>query len=354
MRGIYKITNKINNKVYIGESLDIRRRWKEHLDNLNNNKHHSYKLQNDWNKYGEDNFDFRVISALDDCINSYIDKFISLLYEHKYIKEYDSLNNGYNVEDTLKEILNGNKIIEDEKRDISILKKYTDKIKNKIIKEKGGIIYLNCFSINDIKKDTNLSKEQLKGILYNNNFIILQENEFILNENIFDKMDIICNDKFSNIKINENVYLELIDNINKILKSDNVNFKAPRIFKRKDEIIKKEEIKVIDENKKHKSEKRPLEYQENNTEPVTLLNFISSYTLNINVNDVFKFLRENGVLKFIETGDTKKNYPTDKFKDCFTVEEHLSKNNNRCIKIFITNQGKKIVYDMLIDNNIIA
>jgi len=28
--GIYKITNKVNGKVYIGQSVDIERRWKEH------------------------------------------------------------------------------------------------------------------------------------------------------------------------------------------------------------------------------------------------------------------------------------------------------------------------------------
>ena len=28
--GIYKITNRINGKVYIGQSIDIRRRWRQH------------------------------------------------------------------------------------------------------------------------------------------------------------------------------------------------------------------------------------------------------------------------------------------------------------------------------------
>ena len=33
MIGIYKITNKINNKIYIGQSKDIERRWKKHINN---------------------------------------------------------------------------------------------------------------------------------------------------------------------------------------------------------------------------------------------------------------------------------------------------------------------------------
>ena len=30
--GIYKITNKINGKCYIGQSVDIKRRWREHIN----------------------------------------------------------------------------------------------------------------------------------------------------------------------------------------------------------------------------------------------------------------------------------------------------------------------------------
>ncbi len=140
MRGVYKITNKINNKVYIGESLDIRRRWKEHIEDLNNNQHHSYKLQEDWNKYGEDNFEFSLECVLDDSINTYIDKYISLLYEHRKIKKYDSINNGYNIEYTLNEIANGNKRIIQKEKDINMLKQYNRSIKEKIIGEFGGNI----------------------------------------------------------------------------------------------------------------------------------------------------------------------------------------------------------------------
>ena len=53
--GIYCIRNKINNKYYIGQSIDIKNRWKEHKYNLRHNKHVNNKLQNAWNKYGEKN-----------------------------------------------------------------------------------------------------------------------------------------------------------------------------------------------------------------------------------------------------------------------------------------------------------
>lgn len=109
MRGIYKITNKINNKVYVGESLNIIKRWSEHINELKNNNHCNYKLQTDWNKYGENNFKFEVILYLDESIKNYVDKYLLIYYEYKYIKEYDSIFNGYNIENTLEVLKSGNK-----------------------------------------------------------------------------------------------------------------------------------------------------------------------------------------------------------------------------------------------------
>lgn len=62
MSGIYKITNKINGKVYIGRtnrSFEIR--WAEHIKQLNNNNHVNTGLQKDWNTHKVDNFEFSVL-----------------------------------------------------------------------------------------------------------------------------------------------------------------------------------------------------------------------------------------------------------------------------------------------------
>ena len=61
--GIYKITNKLNGKFYIGSSKDIDQRWNEHKLNLKSNRHINKKLQNAWNFYGEDNFLFEIIEC---------------------------------------------------------------------------------------------------------------------------------------------------------------------------------------------------------------------------------------------------------------------------------------------------
>ena len=58
--GIYKIINKINGKYYVGSSIDIYQRWRNHKSQLKRNIHKNPHLQNAWNKYGENNFQFII------------------------------------------------------------------------------------------------------------------------------------------------------------------------------------------------------------------------------------------------------------------------------------------------------
>jgi len=62
--GVYQIRNIINEKVYIGSSLNIDERFKKHKQTLRRNKHHNIHLQRAWNKYGESNFIFEVLIVL--------------------------------------------------------------------------------------------------------------------------------------------------------------------------------------------------------------------------------------------------------------------------------------------------
>jgi len=61
MPSVYKIVNKINNKIYIGSTTNEKRRWKSHRDYLKRNIHHCVQLQNSWNTYGPSNFYFEII-----------------------------------------------------------------------------------------------------------------------------------------------------------------------------------------------------------------------------------------------------------------------------------------------------
>lgn len=59
--GIYKITNQINGKIYIGSSKDLSRRKKDHFRLLKKGNSHSIILQRAVNKYNIDNFKFEII-----------------------------------------------------------------------------------------------------------------------------------------------------------------------------------------------------------------------------------------------------------------------------------------------------
>ena len=87
--GIYMIRNKINDKKYIGQAVDIDKRWREHISELNGNKHSNQYLQNSWNKYGADNFEFTIICL---CEEEELDEF-----EIDMIAHFDTYNNGYNL-----------------------------------------------------------------------------------------------------------------------------------------------------------------------------------------------------------------------------------------------------------------
>ena len=59
--GIYMIQNKVNNKMYIGQAVDIEDRWKNHVYELRGGYHHNKHLQNSWKRDGEENFEFTIL-----------------------------------------------------------------------------------------------------------------------------------------------------------------------------------------------------------------------------------------------------------------------------------------------------
>lgn len=88
--GIYKITNLINNKCYIGQSVDIKTRWRHHKNNYNkeNNQSYNFSFYRAIRKYGLENFKFEV---LEECDQKDLNE-----RELHWISYYDSYHNGYN------------------------------------------------------------------------------------------------------------------------------------------------------------------------------------------------------------------------------------------------------------------
>ena len=84
--GIYKITNQINKKCYIGQSINIEERWKHHK--LYELKNSHYPLYQDFEKYGLDNFNFEII---EECTQKDLDT-----REIYWISYFNSYYNGYN------------------------------------------------------------------------------------------------------------------------------------------------------------------------------------------------------------------------------------------------------------------
>ena len=96
--GIYLIRNKINNKIYIGQSTDIYRRWMEHKRSAQPEKYKIKSLRDSnapihlaMQKYGIENFE---ISLLEKCKKEYLND-----REKYWIKILQSNNKeiGYNI-----------------------------------------------------------------------------------------------------------------------------------------------------------------------------------------------------------------------------------------------------------------
>lgn len=62
--GIYTLTNKITNKIFIGSAKEFKSRWKQQAYSLRNNKHSNVLLQADFNLYGEEAFIFEVVEVV--------------------------------------------------------------------------------------------------------------------------------------------------------------------------------------------------------------------------------------------------------------------------------------------------
>ena len=208
MRGIYKIKNRINRKVYIGESLDIMKRWEQHIFELISNTHHNYKLQEDWNKYRQDNFSFEVIVTLDDKIKKLVDRHITLIYENIYINKFNSIEEGYNIEDSFTKVMNGDKRVLMVQP--HLLKYYQTKVENKFYIEEDGIIRTDYYSMGQIEKELGIKRPTLKRRMIKLNMVVKEDVGYVLNLEYFNKNDISGNNIYSTTRFNNALYNQIM------------------------------------------------------------------------------------------------------------------------------------------------
>lgn len=65
LSGIYTIRFIDQDRNYVGSTVEFNERFNEHVRFLRNGNHHSERLQNFWNKYGPDKFEFVILEVLD-------------------------------------------------------------------------------------------------------------------------------------------------------------------------------------------------------------------------------------------------------------------------------------------------
>lgn len=84
--GVYAIINLLNNKKYVGSTNSLRKRFREHFNNLIKRKHSNIILQRAFDKYGFKHFGFIILERCEDIVSTL------LSIEQKYIDEFGDYN----------------------------------------------------------------------------------------------------------------------------------------------------------------------------------------------------------------------------------------------------------------------
>lgn len=105
--GVYSITNIVNNKIYIGSSVNLKSRKYNHFSNLSKGVHENKYLQDAYIKYSKDNFKWEVLEYVDYEEDKKVLKSIVLSREQYWMDFFKSYirDNGYNISPTAENCL---------------------------------------------------------------------------------------------------------------------------------------------------------------------------------------------------------------------------------------------------------
>lgn len=183
LAGIYIIKNNINGKCYVGQSVKLRSRIKDHLRNIQNHKLDLPLYRAIW-KYGWHNFTLELLESFipdSDITNEELIKKLDQL-EIKYIAEYEAYTKGYNCTVGGDYGVLGLKMTSEQRKKVS---RNTRELISKGVFGKRVHMYnyvekyyIYAWTIKDAASITGLSRANI-GRLCNNNYIHLFCNNFI-------------------------------------------------------------------------------------------------------------------------------------------------------------------------------
>lgn len=312
---------------------------------------------------------------------------MQLIYvEDKYIKQYESIAKGYNLENTVEEILNGKKVIFKKKADAIYLRNL---IKNNGIpkettrKRRKSRKYRKSKSLETTKSNTN-AKQIGKVIIGNDEGITCTQFAKLLIQQGYDleqgKPNILhtllnqhgifrkeLNNSLVNEKYIDNGYFIYSKTKNKTI--NDINFYKILITEKGKEFIiktlglRKFQLNDININKKQNDETNSADSTINTAVHIlhdqqTIRDYIineltrNKYDLNCKYNDIFKSLRDKGYFYY---DNKKNNIPNNKYiNELKYFSTILINNNDRSYyKILISEQGKSFLENYLLENNLI-
>lgn len=184
---IYKITNKTNNKSYIGKTLQTpEKRFKQHIADSKRERCKNRPLYRAMNKYGIENF---MLEIIEECSNNVISD-----REVYWIDYYDTYKNGYNATKGG----DGSAYINEQE----VIKYYDN---YKICSKVAEILHINVGTVTRILRNNNINILSSQEILIKraNNVLMLDKNNNVINEfeSVYRAAQYLIDNNLSNTKL---------------------------------------------------------------------------------------------------------------------------------------------------------
>lgn len=102
---VYAIYNNVTERIYIGQSNDVAKRYIHHCRDLQQGKHSSKEMQSDFDRYGQDSFELYIVLETVSQIVPHPYRAgssmnMASIMEYETMNKYDSTVSGYNLQDT--------------------------------------------------------------------------------------------------------------------------------------------------------------------------------------------------------------------------------------------------------------